>query len=209
MHIYARGWRWISSAALLGSVTKQFTAAAILVLQEQGKLKVADLLSDYVDDSPEAWENVTLHHLRNHSSGIPNYTDFIDSTEARTPLGTSGTVALFKDKPLDFAPGARFSYSNSGYHMLGCVIEKASGKPYDEFLKKVVFDPLRMADSGYDSTSALIARRASGYSLAAGDWKNAAYLDMGIPLRCWRAVLDNRRLTAMVSRVGRSEFTVT
>lgn len=166
----------------LGSITKQFAAVAILILQEQGKLNVADLLSCYLDDSPDAWEKITLHHLLNHSSGIPNYTGFIEwDTEGRSPLGVWGVVDLFRDKLLAFAPGSQHSYSNSGYHLLGCVVEKASGKSFADFLQEAVFDPLAMADSGYDSSSALIARRASGYSLVDGDWRNAAYLDMSNP----------------------------
>ena len=191
----------------LGSITKQFTSAAILMLQEQGKLAVTDRLADYLDDCPGAWEQVTVHHLLNHSSGIPNYTASIQWTaEGRFPLGVQGVIDLFRDRPLEFAPGSRHSYSNSGYHLLGCVIEKASGRTYSEYLQHAIFDPLGMPGSGYDDSSVPLPDRAAGYLVREGQWRNADYIDMSIPyaagglysttgdLLTWSRSLDSGRL---------------
>src|SRR5580658_5065438 len=100
----------------LGSVTKQFTAASILLLEERGKLSVTDPVKKYMPDAPSAWEKVTIRHLLTHTSGIPNFTGFVDYRKLE-PFPTTATelVARFRDKPLDFQPGENWSYSNSGY----------------------------------------------------------------------------------------------
>ena len=142
----------------LGSITKQFTAMAILILQEQGKLKIEDPIGKYIDDSPKAWEDVTIHHLLTHTGGVPSYTD--DPAYVKKmmmPETVKSMIARFRDKPLDFKPGEKFHYSNSGYFLLGAIIEKVSGKSYEAFLKEAIFDPLGMHDTGYDHAATLLA----------------------------------------------------
>jgi CubicO group peptidase (beta-lactamase class C family) len=167
----------------LGSITKQFTAACILLLEERGKLKIDDPVKVYMPDAPAAWDKVTIFNLLTHTSGIPSFTGFPDyaSTEAiaTTP---EKLVARFRDKPLEFQPGEKWNYSNSGYVLLGYLIEKISGESYSQFVQENIFTPLGMKDSGYDSNSAIIAHRAAGYSLNDKGLINAGYIDMSIPL---------------------------
>jgi len=167
----------------LGSITKQFTSASIFLLEERGKLKVDDPVKKYMLDAPAAWDKVTVFNLLTHTSGIPSFTGFPDyaSTEA-IPTTPEKLVARFRDKPLEFQPGEKWNYSNSGYVLLGYLIEKISGQPYAKFVQENIFDPLGMKDSGYDSNSALMLRRASGYAPSANGPVNAGYIDMSIPL---------------------------
>jgi CubicO group peptidase (beta-lactamase class C family) len=124
----------------LGSVTKQFTAAAILQLQEQGKLSVQDRLCQYVQNCPAAWKDITLHQLLTHSSGVFNYTDLPGfGVHSREPHTVAQLLTRFRDKELQFTPGSRSAYSNSGYLLLGHVIERVSGKPYDAYLQENIF----------------------------------------------------------------------
>jgi len=167
----------------LGSITKQFTAACILLLEERGKLKVEDPVKKYMPDAPAAWDKVTIFNLLTHTSGIPSFTGFPDyhSTEAiaTTP---EQLVARFRDKPLEFQPGEKWNYSNSGYVLLGYLIEKISQESYRQFVQENIFNPLGMKDSGYDSNSEIILHRASGYMPGPKGMTNAGYIDMTIPL---------------------------
>ncbi len=166
----------------LGSVTKQFTAAAILLLQERGKLSVQDPICKYMENCPTAWSEITIHHLLSHTGGIPNFTSFPDYLpKMMMPVATQDMIARFKDKPLDFKPGEKWSYSNSGYYVLGWIIEKAAGESYESFLQKSVFDPLKMASTGYEHHDTILKKRATGYSLAKGKKVNSAYIDMTQP----------------------------
>lgn len=166
----------------LGSVTKQFTGVAILLLQERGKLTLDAPVRTYLPDSPAAWDKVTVRHLLTHSSGIPNFTSFPDYGASKTLPATHATlIARFRDKPLDFAPGEKFSYSNSGYVLLSALVEKLSGQSYGAFVTENLFKPLGMADTGYDSHAAILPRRASGYAPSAKGPVNADYIDMTIP----------------------------
>lgn len=166
----------------LGSMTKQFTAACILLLEERGKLKLEDPVKQYMPDAPPAWDKVTFFHLLTHTSGIPNFTEFPDyrSTEgiATTP---EKLVERFRDKSLEFQPGEKWKYSNSGYALLGYLIEKITGQSYSQFVQENIFDRLGMKDSGYDSNSAIILHRASGYSPSPRGLTNAGYINMTIP----------------------------
>jgi CubicO group peptidase (beta-lactamase class C family) len=167
----------------LGSVTKQFTSMAVMMLQERGKLSVSDLVCKYVSDCPAAWQPITIRNLLTHTSGIPNYTALPDFRNfGRTPMTPAAIVDLFKNQPLDFAPGDKYSYSNSGYILLGYIIERASGKSYQDFLRENIFGPLGMVNSGYDGTM-LLSHRAAGYAYDATSNSeiNAAYMDMSIP----------------------------
>ena len=167
----------------LGSITKQFTAACIILLEERGKLKVEDPVKKYMPDAPAAWDKVTIFNLLTHTSGIPSFTGFPDyhSTEAiaTTP---EQLVARFRDKPLEFQPGEKWNYSNSGYVLLGYLIEKISRQSYRQFVQENIFNPLGMKDSGYDSNLEIILHRASGYTPGPNGVTNAGYIDMTIPL---------------------------
>lgn len=168
----------------LGSITKQFTSTAILQLQEQGKLSVNDLACKYIDGCPETWKAVTIQHLLTHTSGIPSYTNdksFPTPKFMRQPLTPLEVVMLTKDKPLEFEPGTKYNYDNTGYVMLGVIIEKVSGEKYAEYLTKHIFSPLDMQDSGYDVTTTVMKNRAAGYTATGSTVKNAEYLDMSLP----------------------------
>lgn len=167
----------------LGSITKQFTAVAFLQLQEQGKLSVQDAVCKYVPDCPAAWAPITIHHLLTHTSGIPNFTSFPDYQP--TMMNASPpekTLARFRDKPLDFAPGERFSYSNSGYVLLGFILEKVTGQSYEQYLREHILGPAGMRNTGYDWTSTVLSGRASGYARRGqSGYANAEYIHMSIP----------------------------
>ena len=166
----------------LGSITKQFTAASILLLEERGKLNINDPVKKYMADAPAAWDKVTIYNLLTHTSGIPSFTGFPDyeSTEG-TATTPEKLVARFRDKPLEFEPGEKFKYDNSGYVLLGYLIEKISGQTYAQFVQENIFKPLEMKDSGYDSNTAIIMHRASGYSKGKEGIENAGYIHMSIP----------------------------
>ncbi|MCJ7743111.1 MAG: beta-lactamase family protein [Dehalococcoidales bacterium] len=162
----------------LASITKQFTAMAILILEAEGKLNVKEPISNYIVDCPSTWEAITIDHLLTHTSGIPDFTGFRDyrSTQA-IPSSPEQTIARFKDLPLDFQPGEKWSYSNSGYVVLGYIIERASGQSYEEFLKQSIFIPLNLRDTGYDHNSnGLAVGYPNQYSTLP-----AEFIDMSIP----------------------------
>jgi len=166
----------------LGSVTKQFTAASILLLEERGKLKVEDPVKKYLPEAPAAWDKMTIFHVLTHTAGIPNFTAFLDyPTSEPFPTTPEKLVARFRDKPLEFEPGENWNYSNSGYVLLGYLIERISGTSYEKFLQENIFTPLGMRDSGYDSNSALIARRAAGYAPGPDGPVNAGFIHMSVP----------------------------
>ncbi len=159
----------------LGSLTKQFTAAAILLLEEQGKLKTDDLVKTHWPEAPAAWDKITLFHLLTHTSGMPAP----DNEAWRLSEGpTEKVVALFRDKPLDFEPGSQYAYSNAGYIVLGYLIERISGQSYGDFLREKIFTPLGMKDTGVDSNASIIAQRAAGYSPGPMGVTNAPYFSM-------------------------------
>lgn len=167
----------------LGSITKQFTATAILQLAEAGKLSVDDPISKYYADAPASWSKITIKHLLTHTSGIPSYTGIPDFFEkgSKLPLKPEEIVKLTQDKPLEFEPGSKFAYDNTGYILLGYVVEKASGQTYADYVSQHIFQPLGMKNSGYDVSAAILAKRASGYQPAKNGWRNADYLDMTLP----------------------------
>lgn len=167
----------------LGSLTKQFTALALLQLQERGKLSVKDPLCRYLDRCPAAWQPITIHHLLTHTSGIPNYSSLPhwDETLSLRPYDRLGFVDVFRDLPLQFTPGEKFRYSNSGYYLLGLVIERASGTTYADFLRANIFEPLKMASSGYDDGRSLVPNRADGYAWSQNAFVNAKQVNMALP----------------------------
>jgi len=162
----------------IASLTKQFTAACIFLLEERGKLDVNDPVRKYLPDAPTAWKDITIYNLLTHTSGIPNAYDGITSwRQTKTP---EQLVAAFRNKPLDFQPGAEYRYSNAGYYLLGYLIEKISGQSYGSFLQQNIFRPLAMHDSGYDSNSEIIQHRASGYHLGQSGPENSDYYDVSL-----------------------------
>jgi CubicO group peptidase (beta-lactamase class C family) len=166
----------------LGSITKQFTAASILLLKEQGKIQLDAPVKTYMSDAPAAWDHVTIFNLLTHTSGIPSFTDLPDYQATQgTATTPAQLVARFRDKPLEFQPGEQWKYDNSGYALLGYVIERISGTPYAEFLETHLLKPVGMNETGYDSTATVVPRHASGYSPGPGGPVHARYLDMSIP----------------------------
>jgi CubicO group peptidase (beta-lactamase class C family) len=142
----------------LGSITKQFTAMAILILQERGKLHVRDHLCSYIASCPLEWQGVTIHDLLTHTSGIPQLDDSNLSTDS-----PQAWIASFDGVPLVSTPGSQFNYCNVCYQILGYVVEQVSGKPYSEFLQEAIFAPLQMRNSGFDPHYLSLPDHAVGY----------------------------------------------
>jgi CubicO group peptidase (beta-lactamase class C family) len=168
----------------IGSLTKQFTAAIVLQLVDEGKINLDGKLSDYLSDyRKDTGEKVTIHQLLNHTSGIPNYTNRPDffAEFSRDPYNITDFVKKFASGDLEFEPGSKYSYNNSGYSLLGAIIEKVTGKSYEAVLTERIFKPLGMTNSGYDNHAPLIQKRASGYEKRPSGYVNAAYLDMSLP----------------------------
>ncbi len=185
----------------LGSLTKPFTALAILQLQVQGKLNVQEPICQYIADCPATWQAITIHQLLTHTAGVPDLTRFPDYEQTKNVASTPAqTIARFKDQPLNFQPGAKWDYSNSGYILLGAIIEKASGKTYETFLQENIFTPLQMVNTGYEHDKSLLA---TGYANATAE---ADLIDMSIPFAAgglystvedlyrWDQALDTEKL---------------
>lgn len=161
----------------IGSTTKQFTAAAVMMLVEEGALKLDDQITKFFPEAPEKWGRITVRHLLTHTSGIQNHvavpgylglfkTDLFHTT---TP-GRDQLLRMFFELPLEFEPGATWAYDNTGYYLLGIIVEKASGRPFWEFLSERIFSPLGMSSTRSTEPKPLVAHRASGYG-----WVNGAY----------------------------------
>lgn len=148
----------------LGSITKQFTAAVVLKLEEEKKLSITDKLSKYFPAYPKG-DSITIEQLLTHTSGIYNYTKNASfmANEVMKPHSREKMMVLFKDKPLDFLPGSKWNYSNSGYSLLGYIIEAASGMPYEAAVRKYIFTPLHMTHSGFDFTHLQNKDKTTGY----------------------------------------------
>jgi len=172
-----------SSVFRIGSITKQFTAAAVMLLAEDGKLSIEDDITKFLPDYPTHGHKITIEHLLTHTSGIKSYTDIPHYTDAsiKNDLTVTELIDVFKNQPMDFAPGERFAYTNSGYVLLGAIIEKLSGENYESFLQKRIFDPLEMRHSFYGQRSRIINNRATGYQGSSGQPLNAAFLSMTQP----------------------------
>jgi len=163
----------------IGSITKQFTAVAILMLVEQGKLSLNDSISKFLPDYPTQGHVITVEHLLTHTSGIKNYTDMPEWLSLwRKDFTVEELITFFKDQPMDFAPDTRWAYSNSGYILLGAIIEKVSSQTYEQFIQQNIFTPLGMKQSYYDSTSRVILRRVAGYGKDSEGYINAHYISM-------------------------------
>jgi CubicO group peptidase (beta-lactamase class C family) len=166
----------------LGSLTKQFTATLILLLQQDGKLSITDPVSRYLPESPKAWEKITIAELLGHTSGIANFTSLEGfGTWRMNPHSVEEELAFFRDKPLEFAPGTNFDYSNSNYAVLGAIIEKVSGRKYAELLRERILDPLKMTHSGLDTDELILPKRAQGYAPSKGGLIPARSESMSVP----------------------------
>lgn len=197
----------------LGSITKQFTAVAVMMMVEEGKLRLDAPITEYLPDFPLKGKRITVENLLHHTSGIKGYTE-MDTFRAVSKLDkTVGEmVAFFRDEPFEFEPGTEFRYSNSGYFLLGAILEKVSGKTYARLIEERIFRPLGMSHSYYDRPETLIPRRASGYAGGKGSYRNADYISMTLPyaagslassvddLALWDASLYGDRLLSAASR---------
>ncbi len=167
----------------IGSITKQFTAAAVMRLVENGSVRLGDTIGKYLPELPMAWRGVRVRQLLNHTSGIPSYTDLGESWAKRWGeyMPPDTLVALTANKPMDFPPGTGWRYDNTGYVLLGMLLEKVSGKPYAEYLDSTIFRPLGLESTRYCEREPLIPHRARGYARKGKEFTNAPYLDMSQP----------------------------
>jgi CubicO group peptidase (beta-lactamase class C family) len=164
-----------------GSIAKQFTAASVLLLHEDGKLSFSDPIGRYLPDLPESWGAATIHQLLTHTSGIPVPDYYDPEVQKRFLLGPTPAdmLDLLRDKPLSFPHGTKLAYNNMGYFLLGFLIEKVSGMKYEQFVQKRLFDRLEMRDSGFDDMREIIAHRARGYTLVGSGLQNVDPLSAG------------------------------
>ena len=167
---------------MLASITKQFTAVAILMLEEQGKLSLGEPITKFIPDYPTNGKTITVDQLLNHTSGIKSYTGIGNLVKvARNDKTLDELIDYFKNEPMDFDPGEAFRYNNSGYVLLGKIIEVLSGETYEDFIESKIFDRLGMKDSRYGSNSELIQKRAMPYEEGPNGYVNANYLSMTLP----------------------------
>ncbi len=167
----------------LGSLTKQFTAIAILQLVERGALALDDEIVRHYPEAPAAWNGVTLFHLLTHTSGIPSYTSIpaFFQDMAQRDLAPRDIIALTQNEPLEFPPGTQFKYCNGGYVILGQVIERLSGLAYEDYVREKILLPLGLRNTGYEHVETIIPQRVQGYRYENGRMENAAYLAMSLP----------------------------
>lgn len=199
----------------IGSLTKQFTAAMVLQLVDKGQLQLDGKVSDYLPNYPKpAGDQITLHHLLSHTAGLPDYTALPQFASAvmRTRQEPAQLVALFSALPLEFAPGTKFSYSNSGYVLLGAVIEKVTGKPYAQVFQENIARPLKLKDTAYDTVEPADKRRAAGYVPTATGLVSTPPIDMTVPyaagaitstaqdLYRWSQALDGNKVLSAASK---------
>ena len=165
----------------IGSMTKQFTAVAIMMLQEQGKLNTNDLLSKYIPDFPSG-DKITIHHLLTHTSGIKDFTKMKTIRDiAQKEMTPKMMVDFFKNEPVDFLPGEKFDYNNSGYVVLGYLIELISGDTYEDFIEKNIFQKINMNQSCYTSDRQIISKRAYGYQKKENGYVNKTIINYSVP----------------------------
>jgi CubicO group peptidase (beta-lactamase class C family) len=170
-----------NSVFQIGSMTKQFTAIAVLMLEEQGKLKVSDPISKYIPSYPNG-NNITIHHLLTHTSGIKDFTKMKGLQDiAQKEMSPEQMVDFFKNDPVDFAPGEKFDYNNSGYVVLGYIIELASGETYEDFITKNIFNQIGMTNSYYATDRKIIKNRAYGYHKKSYGYVNKTVINFSVP----------------------------
>ncbi|MEJ7681130.1 MAG: serine hydrolase domain-containing protein [Segetibacter sp.] len=177
------GWKNASSHTLndtncifqIASITKTLTSSIILKLQDLGKLSVNDKLDKYLTDFPNG-EKITIENLLTHTSGIGNIDVEETDTTAWTPVSKAEILNSFKNEPLEFKPGTKFHYRNSGYFLLGMIIEKVTGMPYQKVVRQMIFEPLQMTHSGFDFINLRDTLKVTGYSLLTADKQTPAPL---------------------------------
>ncbi|HXM97255.1 MAG TPA: serine hydrolase domain-containing protein [Candidatus Dormibacteraeota bacterium] len=166
----------------IASLTKQFTAAAILQLFDSGKIKLTDPVKKYYQDAPESWSAITIHHLLTHTSGIPN-NDLSNYTKGIcVSYSTDELIKTFKDRPLAFTPGTKWAYTNTEYYLLAYIIEKVSGEGYADYLRHHIFIPLGMKNSGFASTVAVVPQMVDGYTHDNNVLRHRDYFDRSLEL---------------------------
>lgn len=161
----------------IGNLTMQFTGMAILLLQERGSLTVEDPICQYLTNCPEAWQEITIHHLLTNTSGIPDHANLhAFRTDLMSPRRPLQIIRLINEKPLSFEPGDRWEYNHSDFIILGTILEEVSGQSYNAFLQQNFFEPLGMVDTGYEADPQRpIVRLANGYRMLG---RKAPYVDM-------------------------------
>ncbi len=197
----------------VGSVTKEFTSACVLMLAEQGRLRLDDDIASYLPDYPAGGRRITIEQLLTHTSGIRSYTDMPAwGARMREDWTLSELVDFFKNEPFDFEPGARWHYDNSGYVLLGVILERVTGKKYGDLVSEMIFRPLGMKDTRYGSDEPIIPHRVSGYQKTPSGVVNAPFLSMTQPfsagaivstvddLARWQAALDSGAILTPPSR---------
>lgn len=171
----------VESVLQIGSMTKQFTAIAILLLEQEGKLKVEDPMSKYLPDYPNG-HKITIHHLLTHTSGIKDFTKMKALKEiAQKEMSPKMMVDFFKNEPVDFMPGEKFDYNNSGYIVLGYIIELLTGQSYQDFIEEKIFRKIGMTNSFYASDRKIIPKRAYGYQLKETGLVNKTIINYSVP----------------------------
>jgi CubicO group peptidase (beta-lactamase class C family) len=192
----------------IGSITKQFSATAIMMLVEEEKLALDDPISKHLDKTPDSWKDVTVRHLLNHTSGIKSYTSIADNmTKNRLDRSKDDIIGSVRDLPLEFEPGAKWSYNNSGYFLLGLIIEKVSGKPYAEFLDERIFKPLGMTATRVNDLREIVPNRSVGYQWTGTRLQNAEHTSMTWPFSAGAivsTVSDLAKWDAALCTVARS-----
>ena len=169
-------------AMRVGSITKQFTATAIMLLAEQRELSLTDDITRYLPGFSTHGATVTIENLLTHTSGIKSFTSMAKfASIARTDMTVPQMLDLIQSEPLEFRPGERFAYSNSGYYLLGAIIEQVSGMRYAKFMEKNIFGPLQLQHTFYDSNERLIPGRVDGYSKVKRGFDNAEFLSLSVP----------------------------
>jgi len=179
------GWKVPNSPQTrfeLASVSKQFTAAAILQLVEAGKVSLDDPIAKYYTEAPQAWKGVTIHELLTHTSGIPNNKLGDYSKGIATPYTPDELIQTFRNRPLDFAPGTKWAYTNTEYYLLAWLIEQVSGETYGDYLVHHIFEPLGMGHSGFFPTLAVVPEMAEGYSFEDGHLRHRDYFDRSLEI---------------------------
>jgi D-alanyl-D-alanine carboxypeptidase len=166
----------------IASVSKQFTAAAILQLADGGKLNVTDPVGKYYREAPPAWKNITIHHLLTHSSGLPNNSLDNFPKGICTPYTAEELIKTFRDRPLAFEPGSSWAYTNTEYYLLAFVIQRVSGESYGDYLTRHISEPLKMTHSGFASTLAVVPQLAQGYTYEVSTLRHRDYFDRSLEI---------------------------
>lgn len=190
----------------IGSLTKQFTAAGVMLLVEDGKVKLDDAVGKYLPALPEKWRGVTVRQLLNQTSGIKNYTAVEPPLEPTREYKPEEIISRVADQPLEFAPGTKWAYSNTNYFLLGLLIEKISGASYAQFMRQRIFEPLKMTETFVNEKGLQLKNRAAGYESGKEGFQTTAQTDPSLPFAAgaiistaadlikWDAVLTNDKL---------------